>query len=146
MAIPDGGETKNTRKPSRFGRHPESGYTVHANLWLEKDGELYLGGGRVMLLERVGQFGSIAAAARSMNLTYANAWHWIKAMNKLAPSPLVEKIIGGSGGGHTMLTLEGQKAIRQFHLLRTKQDRAIGLSSTKTNGILHNPEAAAESL
>lgn len=125
--------TKNVRKPSRFGRHPESGYTVHASLWLEKDGELYLGGGRVMLLERVGQFGSIAAAARSMNLTYANAWNWIKAMNNLAPSPLVEKTIGGSGGGHAMLTLEGQKAIRQFHLLHFKQDKALGLAHAKNN-------------
>jgi molybdate transport system regulatory protein len=131
MATREDAETKNVRKPSRFGRHPESGYTVHTSVWLEKDGELYLGGGRVMLLERVGQFGSIAAAARSMNLTYANAWNWIKAMNKLAPSPLVEKIIGGSGGGHALLTVEGQKAIRQFHLLRHKQDRALGLAPTK---------------
>ncbi len=84
-----------------------------------------------MLLERIGQLGSIAAAARSMNLTYANAWNWIKSMNKLAPSPLVEKIIGGSGGGHAMLTLEGQKAIRQFHLLRNKQDRALGSAPAK---------------
>jgi molybdate transport system regulatory protein len=131
METRDNAETKNVRKPSRFGRHPESGYTVHSSLWLEKDGELYLGGGRVMLLERVGQLGSIAAAARSMNLTYANAWNWIKAMNKLAPSPLVEKTIGGSGGGHAMLTLEGQKAIRQFHLLHRKQDRALGLTPAK---------------
>lgn len=131
MATQEDAETKNVRKPSRFGRHPESGYTVHTSIWLEKDGELYLGGGRVMLLERVGQFGSIAAAARSMNLTYANAWNWIKAMNELAPSPLVEKMIGGSGGGHAMLTLEGQKAIRQFHLLRHKQDRALGLAPAK---------------
>ena len=131
MAIREDAETKTIRKPSRFGRHPESGYTVHTSLWLEKDGELYLGGGRVMLLERIGQFGSIAAAARSMNLTYANAWNWIKAMNNLAPAPLVEKIMGGSGGGHAMLTLEGQKAIRRFHLLRRKQDRALGLTPAK---------------
>lgn len=84
-----------------------------------------------MLLERIGQLGSIAAAARSMNLTYANAWNWIKAMNKLAPFPLVEKMVGGSGGGHAMLTLEGQKAIRQFQLLHHKQDRALGLAPAK---------------
>ncbi len=136
MAAQETGETKNIRKPSRFGRHPESGYTVHTSLWLEKDGELYLGGGRVMLLERIGQLGSIAAAARSMNLTYANAWNWIKAMNKLAPSPLVEKIIGGAGGGHAMLTIEGQKAIRQFHLLRNKQERALGISG-KNSTVTH---------
>ena len=52
-----------SRKPSRFGRHPHVGYTTQASVWIEKDGELYLGGGRVMLLERLEHLGSIAAAA-----------------------------------------------------------------------------------
>ena len=120
MATPEDAETKNVRKPSRFGRHPESGYTVHASLWFEKDGKLYLGGGRVTLLERIGQLGSIAAAARSMNLTYANAWNWIKSMNKLAPSPLVEKTTGGVGGGYTRLTGEGQKVVNDYKELRAR--------------------------
>ncbi len=109
-----------SRKPSRFGRHPHSGYTTQASIWIEKDGELYLGGGRVMLLERLEQLGSIAAAARSMNLTYRNAWLWIDSMNRLAPSPLVEKILGGAGGGHARLTDEGRKAIAMYHELRGK--------------------------
>lgn len=87
---------------------------------MEKDGELYMGWGRVMLLERIDKFGSIAAAARSMKLGYRNAWLWIEAMNRLAPAPLVEKIIGGVGGGHARLTDEGQKAISQYKKLRAR--------------------------
>jgi molybdate transport system regulatory protein len=109
-----------SRKPSRFGRHPQAGYTTQANVWIEKDGELYLGGGRAMLLERLEQLGSIAAAARSMRLTYRNAWLWIDAMNRLAPSPLVEKITGGAGGGHAQLTDEGRKAIAAYRELRAR--------------------------
>ena len=108
------------RKPSRFGRHPQAGYTTQASVWIEKDGELYLGGGRAMLLERLEQMGSIAAAARSMGLTYRNAWLWIDAMNRLAPSPLVEKITGGTGGGHAQLTDEGRKAIAAYKKLRAR--------------------------
>jgi molybdate transport system regulatory protein len=111
---------KQIRKPSRFGRHPHSGYVAQASVWIEKDGELYLGGGRVMLLEKLDQLGSIAAAARTMNLTYRNAWLWIEAMNRLAPSPLVEKVTGGSGGGHAQLTEEGRKAITSYKDLRAK--------------------------
>jgi len=114
-------DLKNTsRKLSRFGRHPQTGYTVQASIWLEKDGELYIGGGRATLLEKLGQLGSIAAAARSMKLTYRNAWLWIDAMNRLAPSPLVEKIAGGAGGGHAQLTEEGRRAIANYHKLRAK--------------------------
>jgi len=73
-----------------------------------------------MLLERLEQLGSIAAAARSMRLTYRNAWLWIDAMNRLAPSPLVEKITGGAGGGHAQLTDEGRKAIAAYRELRAR--------------------------
>jgi len=87
---------------------------------MEKDGELYMGWGRVMLLQRIEELGSIAAAARSMRLGYRNAWLWIEAMNRLAPAPLVEKTAGGVGGGRARLTDEGRKAVGQYKDLRTK--------------------------
>jgi molybdate transport system regulatory protein len=115
-----------TRKPSRFGRHPHAGYTAQASVWVEKDGELYIGGGRAMLLEKLDQLGSIAAAARFMGLTYRNACLWIVAMNRLAPSPLVETITGGSGGGHARLTDEGHRAIEAYKELRSRLSEFIG--------------------
>ena len=108
------------KKPSRFSRHPQPGYVVRGRIWVEKDGELYMGWGRVMLLERIDKFGSIAAAARSMRLGYRNAWLWIEAANRLAPAPLVEKTAGGPGGGHARLTEEGRKVIAQYRELRAK--------------------------
>jgi len=105
------------KKPARFSRHPKPGYVVRGRVWLEKDGELYIGGGRVALLEKIDKFGSIAAAARSMGLGYRNAWLWVESMNRLAPSPLVEKGTAGSGGGHAFLTKEGRKAIAQYKKL-----------------------------
>ncbi len=109
-----------TAKPgNKPSRSREAGYSIRGRIWVEKDGELYLGWGRVILLERLDEMGSIAAAARSMGLTYRNAWLWIESMNRLAPSPLVEKTIGGGGGGHTKLTEEGHKAValyKELHL------------------------------
>jgi len=108
------------KKPRRFSQHPEMGYLVRGRVWLEKDGELYLGWGRVMLLERIEEYGSLAAAARSMKLGYRNAWLWIEATNRLAPAPLVEKTTGGAGGGRARLTEEGRKAVAQYKSLRIK--------------------------
>ena len=108
------------RRPSRFSRHPEPGYVVRGRIWLEKDGELYMGWGRVMLLERIDSFGSIAAAAKSMKLGYRNAWLWVEAMNRLAPTPLVEKATGGVSGGYARLTEEGRKVIVEYKELRAR--------------------------
>jgi molybdate transport system regulatory protein len=118
-------KSSNVRKPSRFGRHPQEGYRVQSSTWIEKDGELYLGGGRVMLLERLGELGSIAAAARSMHLTYRNAWLWVDSMNNLAPSPLVLRTTGGIGGSHAQLTEEGLKAIKKYKELRHKLEKLM---------------------
>ena len=82
-------------------------------------------GRRVALLERIDELGSVAAAARSMRLGYRNAWLWVEAANRLAPSPLVEKTKGGTGGGHARLVEEGRKAIKQYQDLRAKLGELI---------------------
>ena len=108
------------KKPSRFSRHPQFSYAVRGRVWVEKDGELYMGWGRVTLLEHIDRLGSIAAAARAMRLGYRNAWLWIEAMNRLAPVPLVEKVAGGVGGGRARLTEEGRKAVSEYKVLRAR--------------------------
>jgi len=108
------------KKPAHFSRHPQPGYVINGRVWVEKDGELYMGWGRAILLERIDQLGSITAAARSMKLGYRNAWLWVEALNRLAPTPLVEKITGGVGGGYTRLTEEGRKAVEEYKALRAR--------------------------
>jgi molybdate transport system regulatory protein len=98
----------------RSGRKSESGIVLRSKVWLEKDGKLLMGFGRATLLERIDQFGSIAAAARSMNLAYRNAWLWVEAMNRLALSPLVEKSTGGVHGGYARLTEAGRRMIKDY--------------------------------
>jgi len=104
----------------RSGHQPESGIVVRSKVWLEKDGKLFMGFGRATLLERIDQLGSISAAARSMHLAYRNAWLWVEAMNRLAPSPLVEKSTGGARGGYARLTDVGRKIISDY-----KEKRAL---------------------
>ena len=106
------------KKPSRFSHHPEPDYAIRGRIWMEKDGELYMGQGRALLLEHIDRLGSIAAAARTMRLGYRNAWLWVEAINRLSPVPLVEKITGGVGGGHARLTEEGLQVVRDYKKLR----------------------------
>ena len=99
---------------------PETGYMAKGKVWVEKGGEAYMGWGRVELLERISRFGSIAAAARSLGMSYRNAWLEVDEMNRLAPTPLVEKETGGVGGGHARVTREGQKIIAEYNELMSR--------------------------
>jgi molybdate transport system regulatory protein len=101
-------------------KRPQTDYMAKGKVWMEKEGEVYMGWGRVELLERIGKYGSIAAAARSMGMSYRNAWLEVDEMNRLAPTPLVEKETGGVGGGNARLTAEGQNIIAEYNELTKK--------------------------
>jgi molybdate transport system regulatory protein len=60
-----------------------------------------------------------------MKLGYRNAWLWVEATNRLAPSPLVERVAGGPGGGRTRLTDEGRQVVEQYKKLRAKFDEFV---------------------
>jgi molybdate transport system regulatory protein len=107
-------------RKTRNRQEEDTGYRINGRIWMEKDGELYMGWGRVILLQRIHEMGSIAAAARSMKLGYRNAWLWIDSMNKLAPEPLVIKEAGGEKGGYARVTEAGLKAIEQYKELRER--------------------------
>ena len=54
--------------------HQPAGLQLKGRIWLEKDGHTFLSWGRVVLLERIAQHGTLAAAARSMDMSYSHAW------------------------------------------------------------------------
>lgn len=89
-------------------------YRVTGRLWIERNGKTYLSWGRVVLLERIREHGSISSAARSMKMGYRHAWDLVEEMNRTAPRPLVERATGGAHGGGTRLTAAGEEAIAAF--------------------------------
>ena len=100
---------------------PESqGTQIKGRLWLEKNGETFLSWGRVVLLERIKETGSIAAAARALEMAYSHAWTLVANMNRLAGEELVARTFGGKNGGKAWLTPAGEAAIAQFWELAGK--------------------------
>ncbi|MHB1016021.1 MAG: winged helix-turn-helix domain-containing protein [Desulfurivibrionaceae bacterium] len=96
----------------------KSGLQWRGRLWLEGDEGTFLGYGRVVLLERIRESGSIAQAARSMEMSYKHAWDLLGSMNRQAGCKLVETSRGGKMGGGARLTPTGERAIavfRQYH-------------------------------
>ena len=89
-------------------------YNVKGRMWIANGEETFLGYGRIVLLERIKEYGSITRAAKSMDMSYRHAWELVEAMNRQAGSPLVETATGGKGGGGAFITPMGEKAITTF--------------------------------
>ena len=105
---------RHKKRPKIATSPPGSGCTLTGRIWLEKDGETFLGWGRVVLLDRIREHGSLTVAARSMGMGYRHAWTLVDQMNRLSPKPLVTKAIGGLGGGGSRLTPEGEAVVDNF--------------------------------
>jgi molybdate transport system regulatory protein len=87
---------------------------VRGRIWIEGPDGTFLGYGRVVLLERIRDHGSISAAARSMQMSYRHAWKLVDSMNRQGRVPVVTMSTGGAGGGGATLTEAGGRAIAAF--------------------------------
>ncbi|ASU34909.1 winged helix-turn-helix domain-containing protein [Mucilaginibacter xinganensis] len=98
----------------------DSKFTLNGRVWMETSGEKILGHGRVELLERIKESGSIRQAALQMKMSYKQAWDLINHMNTHFSSPLVISHRGGKGGGNAVVTEYGLHVISNFHSLQDK--------------------------
>lgn len=83
--------------------------------WLTLDGRNFLGRGRVELLHRIRETGSISKAAKAMKMSYKAAWDAVDAMNTAWQSPLVE-----SGPSGSRLTEDAEHLIATYQQAEAK--------------------------
>lgn len=62
---------------------------------------------RLEVLRRVAETGSISQAARDAGISYKAAWQAIDTLSNLSGQTLVERTVGGSGGGGARITPQG---------------------------------------
>jgi molybdate transport system regulatory protein len=91
---------------------PNPGF--HGRVWIDGPEGTFIGYGRIVLLERIIEHGSITKAAKSMQMAYRRAWDLVDSMNRQAKKPFVELATGGKGGGGARVTPEGERAIKIF--------------------------------
>ncbi|ASL48036.1 Molybdenum-pterin-binding protein MopA [Burkholderia sp. AD24] len=83
-----------------------------------------LGPGKVELLEAVREFGSISAAARSLDMSYRRAWLLIDELNRSLKSPATHSEQGGQSGGGCTLTPVGETIIRLYRNVEVEAERS----------------------
>jgi len=102
---------KNPHEP-RANKKSKPG--LRGRVWIDGPEGTFIGFGRVVLLERIMEHGSITKAAKAMDMAYRHAWDLVDSMNRQAKKPLVELATGGKGGGGAIVTDDGKKAIKVF--------------------------------
>jgi len=87
---------------------------IKYKVWLEKDGEVVVGNGKVGLLKMIDETGSIQKAAEEMKMSYRHAWGFIKTIEKHSRAKFVETQVGGRDGGGARLTPKGRDFLRRY--------------------------------
>jgi molybdate transport system regulatory protein len=85
-------------------------------------GERALGPGKADLLEHIASLGSISAAAKAMEMSYARAWALVDTMNRAFKQPIVEAATGGQGGGGARLTDFGAEVLTRYRTMQATLD------------------------
>ncbi|RDJ09899.1 winged helix-turn-helix domain-containing protein [Rhizobium grahamii] len=99
-----------------------------------------LGRGKMELLERIRETGSISAAGRAMDMSYRRAWLLVSDMNRMFLEPVVESQRGGQKGGGATLTPFGDELLARFRKMEQvmKATLADDLAWLETNRSTQN--------
>lgn len=93
---------------------------VRSKVWLEKNGGLLLGAGKIRILNAVAETGSINAAAKKLAMSYRHVWSSIRAAEQRLGRPLLIRNKGGSKGGGATLTAEAERLVKKLTVLQTE--------------------------
>jgi molybdate transport system regulatory protein len=73
-----------------------------------------VGPGKIALLERIDESGSLSQAARDLKMSYKRAWQLLESLNESFSQPVAVTTTGGQGGGGASLTEFGHTLIRSY--------------------------------
>lgn len=103
---------------------------ISARFWINVNHQGYLGIGRIQLLEKIAECGSMNKAAKEMQMSYKKAWKLIDELNEMFEEPLVIKVQGGKSGGGSQVSAKGMEVIANFRAFE-KRFEAFLLSESE---------------
>jgi molybdate transport system regulatory protein len=100
---------------------------LQGSVWISVGDQALGGSERFGLLRAVASEGSITRAAKAYGISYKAAWDALEAMNVLAGDALIERSVGGRGGGSTRLTPNGRQLVDRFEQIDAAHQRFLKL-------------------
>ena len=87
-----------------------------------------VGPGKIALLERMRDCGSLSQAARDLDISYRRAWQLLESLNTSFEEPVIVTSVGGKGGGGSEITPLGLALIENYRAL---EDEVIALAQRR---------------
>ncbi|PHR57068.1 MAG: hypothetical protein COA44_06665 [Arcobacter sp.] len=100
-------------------------FSLESEIYIRANSEDFLSPKRVQLLENIIIYGSMAKAAKALDISYKTAWAWIDKMNLLSSKPIVQRISGGKGGGGTIVTAFAKELMFRFKELEALHQKHL---------------------
>jgi molybdate transport system regulatory protein len=109
---------------------------VWGRVWITRNGKNFIGHGRVELLRRIGETGSISKAAKSMKMSYKSAWDAVDAMSNAFGQAVVATSTGGKGGGGAQLTAKAYQVIAAFEQMELRHAQMLQTLTAEFNALM----------
>jgi len=108
------------KRPEPTEAHARRAITLRLTL----SDRVALGPGKADLLTMIQDTGSIAAAGRSMGMSYQRAHDLVSALNADFRTPLVDTITGGARGGGAKLSVLGEQVLAAYREVERQAEAA----------------------
>lgn len=93
-------------------------------VWVTFGDDLKFGDGRAHLLELIERHGSLRKAAAEIEMSYRNAWGYLRDLEKAAGFKFVERVPGGGPESGMRLTRAGRRFLDRYRKFRGGLDEA----------------------
>jgi molybdate transport system regulatory protein len=111
----------------------KTNFSVQSRVWISSEMGPFAGKGKIELLEKIKDCGTLTQAAIEMKMPYRQAWIKIHEMNNAAVIPVVLFKKGGRNHGNTVVTEFGEKVISVFKTLEAELEQFILIQEEKIN-------------
>lgn len=115
------------------GKNKSPELNADGRIWITTPEGKLIGKGRIELMEKIKQLGSIRQAAAAMEMSYRQAWQLIDDMNTKAKTALVISQRGGRGGGNAVVTKQGEAIIKHFNSFNQRFQKFLLQEAKKIN-------------
>ena len=93
-------------------------------VWVTFGDSLKFGDGRARLLELIEERGSLKKAAQEFEMSYRNAWGYLRDLEEAAGFKFVERVPGGGPQSGMRLTPAGKRFLARYRKFREGLDGA----------------------
>ena len=115
----------------------------HLSLRIDLDTEGRIGPGKIQLLEKIREFGSISAAGRAMDMSYKRAWDLVDEINRICRQAAVERQTGGKNGGGAALTPFGLSLVARYRKIERDAASAVRKDLAALRSDIGKPKKSA---